>query len=175
LSIDPVTTDANTGGSFNRYSYANNNPYRYIDPDGRWPEAVEAEMTKNFQTILSISSPGMSAADKNSFTASATVFINENYNVFTIVNAKVSFTPLTEVVNGKTVITTINFEKKDFDKLKALQGKMAIKDPKAAAALKAAIEEGIKSGAVWVDRKRVSNEVPKKEEPKKLEPNEKEK
>ncbi|MDN4037291.1 RHS repeat-associated core domain-containing protein [Massilia sp. YIM B02443] len=35
LSIDPVTTDANTGGSFNRYAYANNSPYKYIDPDGR--------------------------------------------------------------------------------------------------------------------------------------------
>jgi len=35
LSIDPVTTDANSGGSFNRYAYANNSPYRYIDPDGR--------------------------------------------------------------------------------------------------------------------------------------------
>ncbi len=35
LSIDPVTTDANTGGSFNRYAYANNNPHKYIDPDGR--------------------------------------------------------------------------------------------------------------------------------------------
>jgi hypothetical protein len=37
LSIDPVTTDANTGGSFNRYAYANNSPYKYIDPDGRDP------------------------------------------------------------------------------------------------------------------------------------------
>ena len=36
LSIDPVTTDANTGGSFNRYAYANNSPYKYIDPDGRF-------------------------------------------------------------------------------------------------------------------------------------------
>lgn len=30
-----MTTDANTGGSFNRYAYAGNNPYKYIDPDGR--------------------------------------------------------------------------------------------------------------------------------------------
>lgn len=30
-----MTTDANTGGSFNRYNYANNNPYSYVDPDGR--------------------------------------------------------------------------------------------------------------------------------------------
>jgi RHS repeat-associated protein len=35
LSTDPVLTDFNTGASFNRYTYANNNPYKYIDPDGR--------------------------------------------------------------------------------------------------------------------------------------------
>jgi RHS repeat-associated protein len=35
LSVDPVTTDGGTGGSFNRYAYANNNPYRFKDPDGR--------------------------------------------------------------------------------------------------------------------------------------------
>ena len=37
LGVDPVTTDANTGSSFNRYVYGNNNPYRYTDPDGRAP------------------------------------------------------------------------------------------------------------------------------------------
>ena len=35
LSMDPVTADANTGGNFNRYWYANNNPYKFTDPDGR--------------------------------------------------------------------------------------------------------------------------------------------
>lgn len=35
LSVDPVTTDANTGKSLNRYAYAENSPYRYKDPDGR--------------------------------------------------------------------------------------------------------------------------------------------
>ncbi|GAP64962.1 wall-associated protein [Mizugakiibacter sediminis] len=36
LSADPSAPDAaNTGGNFNRYWYANNNPYRNIDPDGR--------------------------------------------------------------------------------------------------------------------------------------------
>lgn len=33
LSTDPV--GANTGMGFNRYGYANNNPYRFTDPDGR--------------------------------------------------------------------------------------------------------------------------------------------
>ncbi|MGH8107584.1 MAG: RHS repeat-associated core domain-containing protein [Arenimonas sp.] len=35
LSADPVETDPNTGIGFNRYAYANNNPYKFIDPDGR--------------------------------------------------------------------------------------------------------------------------------------------
>lgn len=34
LSVDPVEAKDN-GASFNRYDYANNNPYRFTDPDGR--------------------------------------------------------------------------------------------------------------------------------------------
>lgn len=34
LSTDPVQADGN-GGRFNRYDYANDNPYRYMDPNGR--------------------------------------------------------------------------------------------------------------------------------------------
>ena len=37
LSVDPVTADAATGANFNRYWYANNNPYKFMDPDGRAP------------------------------------------------------------------------------------------------------------------------------------------
>ena len=43
LSTDPVTTDATTGGSFGRYHYALNNPYRVIDPDGRSGEYTEGD------------------------------------------------------------------------------------------------------------------------------------
>ncbi|KGQ20184.1 YD repeat protein [Lysobacter dokdonensis DS-58] len=38
VSVDPVPADADTGANFNRYAYANDNPYRYTDPDGRWAE-----------------------------------------------------------------------------------------------------------------------------------------
>ncbi|MGR4876191.1 RHS repeat-associated core domain-containing protein [Pseudoxanthomonas sp. LARHCG66] len=37
LSVDPVTADGSSGGNFNRYWYANNNPYKFTDPDGRFP------------------------------------------------------------------------------------------------------------------------------------------
>ena len=35
LSVDPVTTNAKDGSFFNRYVYANNNPFKFKDPDGR--------------------------------------------------------------------------------------------------------------------------------------------
>ncbi|MBU6951601.1 RHS repeat-associated core domain-containing protein [Hahella sp. HN01] len=35
LSTDPVEFTGSNLMSFNRYAYANNNPYKYVDPDGR--------------------------------------------------------------------------------------------------------------------------------------------
>ncbi|MCW6028082.1 hypothetical protein K4043_08645 [Stenotrophomonas sp. SRS1] len=35
LSVDPVVVDMKSGAKFNRYAYALNNPYKFIDPDGR--------------------------------------------------------------------------------------------------------------------------------------------
>ncbi len=41
MGVDPVKTDPETSSSFNRYAYANNNPYYYIDIDGRSSTPVE--------------------------------------------------------------------------------------------------------------------------------------
>lgn len=38
MSIDPVDPDTNNGSAFNRFAYAVNSPYSYIDPDGREEE-----------------------------------------------------------------------------------------------------------------------------------------
>jgi RHS repeat-associated protein len=35
ISSDPNPADPNTARNFNRYAYANNNPYKYFDPSGR--------------------------------------------------------------------------------------------------------------------------------------------
>ncbi|MFO1327129.1 MAG: RHS repeat-associated core domain-containing protein [Rubrivivax sp.] len=35
LSVDPVVASAKSGGYFNRYAYAANNPHKFKDPDGR--------------------------------------------------------------------------------------------------------------------------------------------
>jgi RHS repeat-associated protein len=57
LSIDPVTTDANTGTSFNRYAYANNSPYNFIDPDGRDPAGIAA-LAKSYNGDWGCGKPG---------------------------------------------------------------------------------------------------------------------
>lgn len=36
LSVDPVTAYSGLVSQFNRYRYANSNPYRFNDPDGRY-------------------------------------------------------------------------------------------------------------------------------------------
>jgi hypothetical protein len=35
MGFDPVGVDEDNPHSFNRYAYGNNNPYKYLDPDGR--------------------------------------------------------------------------------------------------------------------------------------------
>ena len=44
LSVDPVQFTESNIFSFNRYVYANNNPYKYVDPDGKIPVIATAMM-----------------------------------------------------------------------------------------------------------------------------------
>jgi hypothetical protein len=41
LSVDPVTAHSQPVGSFHRYRYANSNPYKFTDPDGRTAQCDE--------------------------------------------------------------------------------------------------------------------------------------
>ena len=55
LSPDPVDVSASDGGNFNRYWYGNNNPYRFVDPDGRkvrWEFGGGATLKDAVQTVF---------------------------------------------------------------------------------------------------------------------------
>jgi RHS repeat-associated protein len=59
LSVDPVTANSGTGANFNRFWYAGNNPYKYIDPDGRiintpdqWKDSLENKFGERFNPLM---------------------------------------------------------------------------------------------------------------------------
>jgi hypothetical protein len=73
LSIDPVKAGTNSGQNFNRYYYANGNPYKFTDPDGRrgelfWTAPGQATYTIRW-TMVGVA-PGFTPAQVNAQIAS---------------------------------------------------------------------------------------------------------
>lgn len=67
-SNDPVTVNPNTGANFNRYAYANNNPYKFTDPDGReaklnWIAPNQVQLVVTYRVDSSQATPVASTAD----------------------------------------------------------------------------------------------------------------
>jgi hypothetical protein len=62
LSVDPVTAYSNPIGAFNRYRYANNNPYKFTDPDGRYScegSKSQCNQISSFRTKLGEARDGL--------------------------------------------------------------------------------------------------------------------
>jgi len=59
LSVDPVTAYSSPGTNFNRYWYANGNPYAYTDPDGRWGRWKLIPLPANANTIVTDGNGGI--------------------------------------------------------------------------------------------------------------------
>lgn len=64
LSRDPVPANSSNGANFNGYWYANNNPYRFTDPDGRVAVITyKQDGSIDVQVHVNYSGPAASAAN----------------------------------------------------------------------------------------------------------------
>lgn len=68
LSVDPVAINPEEPTTYNRYAYANNNPHKYVDPDGRFAETAwdvfnVALGTASFLSNISEGNYGSAALD----------------------------------------------------------------------------------------------------------------
>jgi RHS repeat-associated protein len=81
LSVDPVTADGNTGGNFNRYWYANNNPYKFTDPDGRLVETFVDQIRSHQLDCGSACQFAFATKSKNSVSTKSCQLGNSLQNV----------------------------------------------------------------------------------------------
>lgn len=75
MAVDPANFVETNPHSFNKYAYGNNNPYKYVDPDGRWATFIH-------QASINRALPFLSVADRQIFTAQqVTIDANQANNV----------------------------------------------------------------------------------------------
>ncbi len=72
-SDDPVRFDENNPASFNRYAYANNNPYKFVDPDGKVPVPLVLMGIAKAADVLMTAAEVYTAAETGGASAAAVV------------------------------------------------------------------------------------------------------
>ncbi|QRY80304.1 RHS domain-containing protein [Pseudomonas sp. PDNC002] len=65
LSVDPVGAKSDAPDSLSRYAYSSNNPFRYIDPDGREIVSVNSADNRRIESMINSISFGRFMFSKN--------------------------------------------------------------------------------------------------------------
>lgn len=82
LSVDPVTVNGNNGHNFNRYYYANNNPYKYKDPDGRAAVVTyRSDGSISIQVPMAFTGPQATPENINSIKTSSSAAFSGTYDL----------------------------------------------------------------------------------------------
>ncbi|MDH5570970.1 MAG: peptidoglycan DD-metalloendopeptidase family protein [Gammaproteobacteria bacterium] len=104
MGMDPVGIDASNPVTMNRYSYANNNPYRYFDPDGRETNPVSGT---NYITDAQLRTNASNLnVGKQGFTRTSNNWNKGFHNGVDIAASK--GTPLVAPISGK--VSTVDEE-----------------------------------------------------------------
>ncbi|MGL4693808.1 MAG: RHS repeat-associated core domain-containing protein, partial [Stenotrophomonas maltophilia] len=88
LSVDPVTAHEQPLGQFHRYRYANNSPYKYMDPNGREAEdeKLSAQKIADMKTVdvIAQAEKPQSLSNQASVVTLGTVFVRATPAAMTI-------------------------------------------------------------------------------------------
>lgn len=104
-----MTTDASTGSGFNRYAYAANNPFKYVDPDGRAIETAVDVISLGLSVAAYKSDPSFMNGVGVAYDAVATVvpFLPAGFGIIksagNVADALKSTTKVEKTASGKWV------------------------------------------------------------------------
>jgi hypothetical protein len=109
VGVDPKEFDEGNIHSFNRYAYGNNNPYRFVDPDGRDAVIItKPDGSVNIQVPIVFSGPGATPEAINAIKQDVSSKWSGQYtinNTATNVNVGVVDGPSHGKVNSITLTT----------------------------------------------------------------------
>lgn len=88
MGVDPVEFQEDNLHSFNRYAYANNNPYKYVDPDGKYAFLIAPLMyaltaLAGAATVNSVMQEGFRER-RSSFSADGISYPGKNIDTFSV-------------------------------------------------------------------------------------------
>ena len=149
LSVDPVTANSTGGGNFNRYWYVENNPYKYIDPDGKQLNPF-ARIRNDTRDILLFSDPTLSKEDAISLVSTLEETIRSNHTITNIIENRLGTTRHYDPAN-KRITVWYSMGSGDIKTLLAYFSELQNANPSAAKRLLEAIEAGVRSNRIRVD------------------------